>query len=265
MIYQPYETGWLAITQPAHAWMAGALAAAWGNGRFARPEPYDAVVLASRLHDIGWLPWDAAPRLGEDGQPVNFLHTTLAETIPTWKQGVGQVAQLNPYSGLLVSLHATTIFQRRLERGIDTPEQQGEILAQMAGLEAWREDLVEKLAGHPVYGTAVSPTHLRTAYRWLRVCDLLSLVALSDVFPPEGEITEVPGPHRVEIRTIRYVRRNNFQLHLDPYPFTAPILPVAIQARRLSDRVFADEQQFAAALAQGVWQQLEITYRALGV
>ncbi len=261
MIYRPYKNGWLAITQPAHAWMAGTLAAAWGNGRFARPEPYDAVVLATRLHDIGWLPWDAVPRLGDDGQPVNFLHTTLAETIPTWAQGVGQVAQMDPYSGLLVSLHATTIFQRRLERGIDSPEQQEEILAQLARLESWRADQVGNLAGHPVYGTAVSSAHLRMAYRWLRVCDLLSLVALSDVFSPEGEISEAPGQHSEEVYTIRYVRRDNFQLHLDPYPFATPTLQIAVQARRLSGRGFTDQQQFAAAMAQGVWQQLEITYQ----
>jgi hypothetical protein len=56
MITRPEGNGLLLISQPAHAWLAGKLAAAWGNGDFVRPWPFEAVILATRLHDIGWLP-----------------------------------------------------------------------------------------------------------------------------------------------------------------------------------------------------------------
>jgi hypothetical protein len=55
MICRPHAAGWLFISQPAHAWMAGELATAWGNAQFALPTPREAVILATRLHDIGWL------------------------------------------------------------------------------------------------------------------------------------------------------------------------------------------------------------------
>lgn len=81
------------------------------------------VIVATRLHDIGWAEWDAAPRLGVDGQPVNFLATTLAETIPVWRRGMRLVGVIDPVAALLVSQHATRIYERRWERGMDGAEE----------------------------------------------------------------------------------------------------------------------------------------------
>lgn len=263
MIYRPdHESGLLAITQPAHAWMAGALAAAWGNAQFARPVPYDAVVLATRLHDIGWLPWDAAPRLGDDGRPVGFLQTTLAETIPTWERGVQQVDLLDPYSALLISLHATTIYQRRLERGADPPAEREQITALLGAQERWRAGQLAALQGHPAYDGLRSAALLHTAYRWLRVCDLLSLVMLSDAFADEGEIPDAPGRDAGEFVTLYYARRAPLLVELDPWPFAEPVLTLAVQARRLVTAVYPDAHRFEVALAQATRQQLKVTYRA---
>lgn len=263
MIYRPdHESGLLAITQPAHAWMAGALAAAWGNMQFARPVPFDAVVLATRLHDIGWLPWDAAPRLGADGRPVGFLQTTLEETIPTWERGVRQVSMLDPYSALLISLHATTVYRRRLERGIDPPAQQAQIAALLAAQEHWRAGQLAALADHPAYGGLRSEAQVHAAYRWLRVCDLLSLVMLTDVFADEGEIADVPGREVGAFVTLRYARPAPLLVELEPWPFAEPLVTQALQARRLTTAVYPDQRRFEEALAQAPWQQLNVTVRA---
>ena len=37
----------IAVGQPAHAWVSGQLARAWGNGRFGTPEPREEVCLAA--------------------------------------------------------------------------------------------------------------------------------------------------------------------------------------------------------------------------
>ena len=57
------DGAWLAIGQPAHAWVSGQAARAWGNAAFAAPAPWEEVCLAAEQHDIGMAAWDLAPML----------------------------------------------------------------------------------------------------------------------------------------------------------------------------------------------------------
>src|SRR2546429_8619389 len=73
MLHREDETGLILIGQPAHAWVSGQLARAWGNERFGRFEPWEEVCLAAEQHDIGMAAWDAAPELNEaSGLPYSF-------------------------------------------------------------------------------------------------------------------------------------------------------------------------------------------------
>ncbi|UCG26086.1 MAG: DUF3891 family protein [Chloroflexota bacterium] len=252
MIVRREGRGYLLISQPAHAWLAGELAAAWGNERFARPSPPEAVVMATRLHDIGWLAWDGAPRLGEDGRPVNFLDTTLSETIPLWKRAVEQVSLLDPYAALLVSKHASTIYRRRLQRGADPPEQRAAVAAQLADHAAIQAAMSRQLASHRVYGPAVEPNRLNATYRWLRACDLLSLALCTDDIPAAGMIDAVVGIEPVKQVQVRYERPQPFELRLDPTPFAGP-LELEIQTRRLTESTYPSQAAYLAAVEQAPW------------
>lgn len=252
MIVRHDERGWLLISQAAHAWLAGRLAATWGNEGFARPAPWEAVIMATRLHDIGWLELDAAPRLGEDGRPVNFLDTTLDETIPIWRRAVRQLSLLDPYAALLVSKHASTIYRRRLERGADPPEQQAMVEAQMEEHATIQESFRLQLAEHAVYGPAVEPDRTEAAYRWLRACDLLSLALCADEMPAAGSIVAVPGTRSIEPRRISYTRQGPFKITLDPMPFPAT-LELTIQLRRLSETTYPNQAAYSAALERASW------------
>lgn len=253
MIRRSDGDGWLLISQPAHAWLAGKLAAAWGNEVFARPTPREAVIMATRLHDIGWLPWDVAPRLDEQGRPVNFLETTLVETIPIWRRAVEQVQLLDPYAALLVSMHASTIYRRRLEREVDPPEHHSDLEAMLDEQDSIQNELRSQLAGHAVYGTAIQPEPLKTAYRWLRVCDLLSLAVCASFMPPRGSIADVPGKTASQFTTIHYSLPKPFELHLDPSPFADTVMELAIQARYLDERSYRSQTDFWAALERSPW------------
>ena len=252
MIVRREGRGYLLISQPAHAWLAGALAAAWGNERFTRPAPREAVVMATRLHDIGWLAWDAAPRLGEDGRPVSFLDTNLDETIPIWKRAVRKVSLLDPYAALLVSKHASTVYRRRLERGADPTEQRAAVEASLAEQAAIQESFCRQLADHPVYGPATEPDHLSAAYRWLRACDLLSLALCTDDISSSGVIEAVQGTEPVKFSKIRYERPRPFELRLDPTPFSAP-LRLEIQTRYLSESTYPSQAAYLTAVEQAPW------------
>jgi hypothetical protein len=252
MIVRRDGSGWLLISQLAHAWLAGELAVAWGNKHFARPSPREAVIMATRLHDIGWLAWDAAPRLDQEGQPVNFLDTSLDDTIPIWRQAVRQITLLDPYAALLVSKHASTIYRRRLERGADPPEQRAVAMAQLDEHAAIQDSLCLQLADHPGYGPAVDPDRLNTIYRWLRACDLLSLALCVDEMPASGSIAAVVGTEPIAYTHINYSRPGPFQLQLNPTPFATP-LRLTIQARRLEETTYPNQLAYLAALERAPW------------
>ena len=52
------------IGQPAHAWVSGQLARAWGNAAFPAPAPREPFCLAAEQHDVGWADADLAPLRG---------------------------------------------------------------------------------------------------------------------------------------------------------------------------------------------------------
>jgi hypothetical protein len=204
--------------------------------------------MATRLHDIGWLAWDRAPRLDEAGRPVNFLDTNLEETIPIWKRGVEQVALLDPYAALLISLHASTIFNRRLARNADPPEQEVAVRELLVGQEARQEAWRQSLAGHPDYGPAVEPKRLRLAYRWLRVCDLLSLAVCADMLPSSGEIGHVPAASGSGFTSLKYEVHDAFTLALNPWPFAEVALDLVVQVRRINQDSFSSRPAFLEVL-----------------
>jgi len=66
MLYREGTQGRIAITQPAHAWLSGQLARAWGNERFGDVVPWEEVCLGAEQHDVGHTAWEQAPALNPD-------------------------------------------------------------------------------------------------------------------------------------------------------------------------------------------------------
>jgi hypothetical protein len=262
MIVRRVENSWTFITQPAHAWLAGKLAAAWGNDSFISPSPFEAVVMATRLHDMGWLDWDALPRLGEDRRPVNFVDTNLAETIPIWRRAVGRISLMDPYAALLVSKHASTIYHLRHERRVDPPEALSELGLMLAEQEAIQEQFRTRLAEHPLYGPAVEVDHLKMAYRWLRVCDIFSLILCSDDLPLSGVIEDVPAKSKGNLTSIFYERPAPYQLLLDPWPYKKPAITLSVQTRLLAKNSFQDETGYRTSLDEAPWIPQTVTLTA---
>ena len=52
MLHREDERGLIIIGQPAHAWVSGQLARAWGNDGFGRFAPWEEVCLAAEQHDV---------------------------------------------------------------------------------------------------------------------------------------------------------------------------------------------------------------------
>ena len=84
----------VAIGQPAHAWVSGQLARAWGNERFGAVDPYEDVCLAAEQHDAGMAAWEVRPTLNErTGLPRSFMELTLDEHLEIWWSAAPLVAR----------------------------------------------------------------------------------------------------------------------------------------------------------------------------
>ena len=108
------------VTQPDHADLAGQFADHWG-GAVTRPEPFESLVVAAYRHDVGWEAYDRRPRL-EDGEPVDFRGMAADPWIPLYEDGIDAVVDLDPYAGLLVSLHGAGLRNQRYGLSPEWPE-----------------------------------------------------------------------------------------------------------------------------------------------
>ena len=118
---------WL-ITQPAHAELAGMMAAHWGNEEFARPGHFapsaDAerlrqeVALAVAAHDNGWWEWGADPPLAAaDGLPQGLGEVTAGPVagMERWRLGIPRLAEQHPYASLLIGDHAYWLYAAQFD------------------------------------------------------------------------------------------------------------------------------------------------------
>ncbi len=244
----------LAIGQPAHAFISGQLARAWGNERFAPPVPLEEVCLAACQHDVGMAAWDLEPELDSDGGlPVDFMHMSLETHLSLWRAAPQRLLRQSRYAALLVSMHGMRLYQRRDLAELDGRDaadvrsylsEQAELQAQLVGL--LRAD--PHSAAHAT--DAIIQRNSDLVWTWdslsLAVCLGWKLRALERV--PEGT-----GRH-VDIALQLPDRRRAL---LDPWPFAGAQLTVHCDAQRLTGP-YRSAEQLRAALCSAPWETLVI-------
>ena len=101
----------LGVTQTAHSALTGHLANAWAP----RPElPWDALLTAAAIHDLGWGRWELTPQTNPDtGLPYEFYEVPDLEYADIWARGTDEAASFGRLVGLLVSRHFTRLAGRR--------------------------------------------------------------------------------------------------------------------------------------------------------
>ena len=107
---------WTAIGQPAHAWVAGEIARAWGNDRFAPPPHREDFCLGAEQHDVGWSQWDLRPPLHPPARrAASFYEAPIRPRMEIWVGAPQRVLAQSPIAALLVSLHGTNIHTRYVD------------------------------------------------------------------------------------------------------------------------------------------------------
>jgi uncharacterized protein DUF3891 len=230
----------IAIGQPAHAWLSGQLARAWGNDAFGAVEPWEEVCLGAEQHDVGMTVWEQAPTLNpETGLPRSFMELTLDEHLAMWSAAAGLVVPQCRYAALLVSLHGTALYERR-DLSRLAPEDAERVRAFMAEQNVLQHTLQASLRA--------DPAQLRRNQRLVWTWDSLSLGLLLGWAP--YEIERVPAADGEATLALR-------DGTLDPWPFRTRHVPLRCEGRRLSGR-FDDEAAMRAALAAAPWETIEV-------
>jgi hypothetical protein len=243
MLLRPDDDAVIAIGQPAHAWLSGQLARAWGNERFGAVEPWEEVCLAAEQHDAGMAAWERRPTLNpQTGLPRSFMELELDEHLAIWRSAAPLVLSQSRYAALLVSMHGTTLYERR-DLGRLEPGEVERVRAFLAEQEELQEELLA--------GLRATEAEVRRNQRLVWTWDSLSLGVLLDWAP--FELADVPTADGV----VDIAVEHEDVITLDPWPFDAPRVNVHTDGRRLAGR-FDDQHAMHTALAAAPWVRIDV-------
>lgn len=148
MLIQEREHELRLIRQPDHALASGEMAARWqtpaGEGLGVR------LVVAAAVHDVAWRDLDQAPRLDpERGRPFGFQEFPLDEKLEAYAWGIERMAEVDPYVGLLGSLHFCSFLdEERAPDFLRSQERRRESLRRELTVEQGRGRTEEEVQRH---------------------------------------------------------------------------------------------------------------------
>lgn len=250
MLHREDEDGLILIGQPAHAWVSGQLARAWGNARFGSFRPWEEVCLAAEQHDIGMAAWDAAPELNEaTGRPYSFRELPRSTHLSLWSSAATLVSPQSRYAALLVSLHGTGLYEESESRHDDPV-----VRDFLAREHAFQAELLESLQSDSGYAADSSAKVVARNRRLVARFDGISLAlchalrfehAHEGVPTADGEATLTATP--VDAAANEYV--------IDPWPFRTETVTLRYEGRRLA-ATFTDQELMREALRRAAWVTL---------
>lgn len=248
------DGGLLCIHQTSHAAMAAVFCRHWGNQSFARPDPYDAVMLGIAQHDNGWYEWEQRPRLRADGYPMDFVHDAdPLGKLALWRRGVERLYAQHPYAGLLLARHAALLYGEPAANG-----QEAEIDVAIRQFTAWQTQLADSLCAAWAHDKAMQawlrPSRIDANTRLLQFGDTSSLQVLMPWGSPRT-IHNCPVDFEDTYTTIDMTFDGD-TITYEPWPFGVDAFEVSIHGRLLAQDHFADPAAYHAALAAAPFQRL---------
>ncbi len=227
MMFLEDGTRVLAISQPAHAWVAGQILRAWPGGLDAP------VLLAAEQHDLAWLDWETRPAFDPaTGRPKLFRDVGAAEHAPAWTAAAERaLAAWGRRVALLVSRHGGVIYSRFTDRhraGEADAGAASAYLARQAPLEAaWAKSL------------ALEPAALQRDTDLIAFADTLSLGLCGGLPLP----LDMEGPDAAGGTAAYRMQRRAGACTLSPWPFAGNAVCVTVDARPIPGGRFADEAE----------------------
>jgi hypothetical protein len=224
MIRQETRLGMWLFTQQAHAYLCGQIAQFWDEPII--PE----LIFAAYNHDAGWLERDADLQFNEEGKPRTFTELELDDHFAVWRRSIQRNREASLYAGLMVSMHAVNLYERRLKGGDDSPADQQRIRDFIEKQQADQQQFIEDM--NLYYGKLVKKESLEQNLSRLQAWDWLSLlVCMGEPRPPHSL--------RAGDKTLTVELDPQGVLHVAPWPFTVNPLELTLQGRFMTPVVDA--------------------------
>lgn len=241
------------IRQLDHSALSGEFARRWGHPPFAPPSPLDAVVLAASRHDEGWRDQDSQPLYDDRAKaPAHFRDLDVRRHIPFYRDGIRRIVEMDPYAGLLVSMHGSGIYEGRYGAGpIRMTTQTEDVRAEMDAFVEEQETLQTRLRRR-LWGGSGRRRRFEAKvwfhYELLQVWDLLSLfVCIDRDRTPAQRIGPVPTTLDGDDVELEAAASGDV-VRLRPWPFTVEALDAGIPARGLPDRSYERQEELRRAM-----------------
>lgn len=258
MIRREVDGEFFLITQNDHALLSGWLAGHVGNDRFAPPDPRQPALTGIAMHDAGWPLHDDEPTLNPRHLPTDVFETPRQIALNIWSASADRAAAVDPYSGLLASLHGLSLSVLATASEQNQPEkfEPSDLLAQFAlnKFQHRQIELQETLRrriglrtdlplkhGLAQPGVDKAEDRLLHNFRLLQALDLISL-AICCTQPPVHVMDNVlprPGDKPIQMK----MQRQGNDLILNPWPFNREKLFYNIPFRRIPARTYRDESE----------------------
>lgn len=259
MMYRDDPGGRLAIGQPAHAWVCGQLARAWGNARFGAVTPWEEVCLAAEQHDVGMAAWDSAPtRNPATGRPYSFMEMPTPVHLALWRAAKSLTLPQSRYAALLASLHGTGLYERR-NLANDPPEIRAAVEQFLSDERAYQSHLIDSLRADPHYAAHATPEAITRNRALIRAWDALSLALC--VGARERTVADVPTADATPATlALTAMDESGLSYQLAPWPFQPAEVSLTVDGRRLPGSYDGDAEM-AEALAEAPWATLRLRLR----
>jgi len=257
MLLRETKDGYVAVSQPAHAWVSGQLASAWGNDRFGQVEPREEVCLAAEQHDIGWLNWEADPDLNpQTGKPRTFMELPTLQHVAVWETAGPDALVYGPYVALLVSMHGTNLYQRH-DFSRDSDEEAAAARRFIANGAGFEDRMLRLLTQEQYYSRFSEPALIAQNSRLIAVWDAMSLM-LCGGLRATREITNVPTANAATSIKLNPDSATSGSIVVDPWPFAGDSLQLTVTGRRLND-TFSKQVEMRAALDAAPWRVFRLS------
>lgn len=248
MIRHRHGDKFFLFTQHDHALLSGRLAEQISGSVIARPSP--SAIKGIALHDCGWPLHDDHPTLNPRGRPLHVFETPPAIATQVWSASASRAANMDPYSGLLVSLHVLHL-SLMSQASHDSPGDVFELNkfqhAQIELQERLRPQVglrVDRPLTHGLAPRGISPEEdlLLFNFRLLRLMDAMSLALLcsEELSISMDGLMANPGGDAVDLSL---KRATEFVLIVDPWPFENGSLEHDVPFKRVPARRYSDDAE----------------------
>ena len=229
------------VRQTDHALLSGWLAAAWQEPPWTAPRPYDSCVAAARLHDLPWAALDETLPCRPDGRPYAFHELARTVTTRLYTNGLDGLEAIDPYAGLLASLHFSGFFTNPWgwRPGFQTPALEGEE-AKAVGAFVEHELRRQRRLRDRLGVEADGDRELMCGYLWLQLWDRISLdvcrhgfAGWSGEYPPVPASLAPGGPPvglAVALEPGGVCRLDPYPLLVQPFRASVPAVRVPLAA-----------------------------------